>query len=122
MRSRVVSRQAIAGARSRGLSVTFDFVDANATAAFEASLAHAEDRVRRGLGQEGGASHWRIYRSREASSDGRVLYMVWFEEHGDLETAALSDLLSRRATADDLPQHSLEHSILTLVPVSPAAR
>jgi hypothetical protein len=121
-RAPVSSGQAIARAPNQGLGVAFEFVDAGTTAAFESALFQAEQGVRRRLALRDDADRWRIYRSREPSSDGRVLYMLWFKGHGDLETEVLADLLPRRSAADAVLARWSEHIVLTLVPVSPPGR
>jgi hypothetical protein len=116
----VSSAPVIASAPTQGPGVAFEFIDAASTAAFEAALVQAEQRVRQALPDE--VDPWRIYRSPEPSVDGRVLYVLWYEQHGDLETQVLSELLLRRSADDGVVRRLSEHTVLTLLPVSPAAR
>lgn len=112
-----VSPVGSAAARA-GLTVAFHSIDVRRTSAFEASIAQAEQRVRRQLHEERQSAPWLVFRSRTPLIDGTIVYLVWFEPHGDIEYDVLTELLpasvptihSARAWPDD--------ELLTFVPLS----
>ena len=109
--------ETVASIPAEDLAVAVEFVELGETAAFEKALFEAEQIVRQRSAPKSPSTRWLIYRSREHTDDGRVMYMVWFEQHGDLERSALSDVLPLPAGKDGSIRRCPEHAVLTLVPV-----
>jgi hypothetical protein len=104
-----------------GLAVVVEFVDASKTAAFEKAVFEAERHVRHLLARQQPTTPWFIYRSREHAHDGSVLYLLWFEQHGELESSALSNA-GRLQTATPAHRCWPDHPSLTFVPVMSTTR
>jgi hypothetical protein len=109
--------EAIGSMPSEGLAIACEFVDSGKTAAFENAVFEAEQSVRQRLAPQSPSMRWLVYRSHEHADDGSVLYVLWFEQHGDLETSVLSDVL-RLQIATQRPRRCWpDRAALTLVPV-----
>jgi hypothetical protein len=101
-----------------GLAVAIESVAVDRAAAFEAAVFEAEQRARRLLPERDESSRWFLFRSRTPVIDGEILFLLWFEPHGDIERTALADLFSGPVPSHP-PRAWRHHELVTFVPVTP---